>query len=134
MSVRERAGRCRHKGDCYYEFLHLIFPFLFCLKLVCRRTDQPADNSSDGRRAKRDPSGIPAVMMGVVHDMMPRRRRRRTMRTMPPPMTRRSNRRASRQRQSREKNRNRFNGLVHVTPTFPDFCPYTKQGNIIAKT
>ena len=37
------------------------------------------------------------------------------MRSMPPVM-RRGNRRACRQRQSREKNRNRFDGLVHITP------------------
>ena len=37
------------------------------------------------------------------------------MRTMPPAM-RRGNRRTCRQRQSRKKNRNRFNGLVHITP------------------
>ena len=84
------------------------------LPLVCRRADQPADNRADCRRAKSDPSDVPTVMMGVVNDMMPRRRR--AMRTMPPPLTRRSNRRASRQRQSRKKNRNRFNGLVHITP------------------
>ena len=27
-AVRERPSRCRHKGDCDYEFLHLICPFL----------------------------------------------------------------------------------------------------------
>ena len=84
---------------------------------MCRRADQSADNRADCRRAKGDPSGIAAVMVGVMNDMAPRRRRRRTMRTMPPAMMRRGNRRASRQRQSREKNRNRFDSLIHVTPS-----------------
>ena len=46
------------------------------------------------------------------------------MRTMPPAMMRRGNRRASRQRQPREKKRNRFDGLVHITPSlsFRSFC------------
>ena len=83
---------------------------------MSRRADQSADNRTDSRRAKRDPPGVPAsVMVSVVNDIMPRRGRRRAMRSMPPVM-RRGNRRASRQRQSREKNRNRFDGLVHITP------------------
>ena len=129
-AMGERPSRCRHKGDCYYEFLHLICPFLFRLKLVCRRANQPADNRSDCRRAKRDPSGVPAAVMDVVNDMMPRRRRRRAMRTMPPPMTRRGNCRASRQNHPRHENRNRLDDLVHVTPPFPGFCPYTEQGDL----
>ena len=32
------------------------------MKLVCRRTDQSADNRADCRRAKHNPSGAPAVM------------------------------------------------------------------------
>ena len=132
----ERPCRDCREGDCQYEFLHLISPFLFRLKLVCRRADQSADNCADCRCAKRNPSCAPAAVMRMVNDdMMPRRatmmNRCRTAMTS---MMRRGNRRASRQRQSREKNRNRFDSLVHVTPTFPDFCPYTKQGNIIAKT
>ena len=47
------------------------------------------------------------------------------MRTMPPDMMRRGNRRASRQRQSREKNRNRFDGLVHITPATFFFSRFT---------
>ena len=83
---------------------------------MSRRADQSADNRTDRSRAERNPSGIASVMMSVVNDMMPRRRRRRTMRMVPPAVMRRGNRRASRQRQSREKNRNRFDGLVHITP------------------
>ena len=60
--------------------------------LVCR-ADQPADNRADCRSAKGNPSGIVAVMVGVMNDMIPRRRRRRTMRTMPPAIMRRGNRR-----------------------------------------
>ena len=48
------------------------------------------------------------------------------MRTMPPVM-RRGNRRTSRQRHSREKNRNSLDCLVHVTPTFPDFLSLQKD-------
>ena len=83
---------------------------------MSRRADQPTDNRTNSRRAERDPSGVPAVVVDMVNDMMSRRRRR-AMRTMPPPMMRRGNRRASRQRQSREKKRNRFDGLVHITPS-----------------
>ena len=99
-------------------------PVLACLgftplRLVCRCADQPADDRADGCRAKRDQSDVAAAMMRMVNnDMMPRRGR--AMRTMPPPMPRRSNRRTCRQRQSCEKNRNRFNGLVHITPA--TFC------------
>ena len=81
------------------------------------RADESAENRANCCRAKDNPSGIAAVMVGVMNDMMPRRRRRRTMRTMPPAMMRRGNRRASRQRQPREKKRNRFDGLVHITPS-----------------
>ena len=84
--------------------------------LVCRRADQPTDNRANRRRAKGNPSGIATVMVGVMNDMMPRRRWRRAMRTMPSVM-RRGNRRTSRQRQTREKNRNRLDGLVHITPS-----------------
>ena len=86
------------------------------LRSTSRRADQPTDNRTNSRRAERDPSGVPAVVVDMVNDMMSRRRRR-AMRTMPPPMMRRGNRRTSRQRQSREKNRNRFDGLVHITPS-----------------
>ena len=102
------------------------------LQRLCRpgsprhRADQSADNRADCRRAKRDPSGVPAAMMNVVNDMMPRRRR--AVRTMPPVM-RRGNRRASRQNHSCCHNRNCLDDLVHVTPTFPDFCPYTRSGS-----
>ena len=90
---------------------------------MSRRADQSADNRADSRRAKRNPSCAPAAVMRMVNDdMMPRRammmNRCRTAMTS---MIRRGNCRASRQRQSREKNRNRFDSLVHVTPTFPDF-------------
>ena len=98
---------------------------------MCHRADQPTDNRANCRRAKGNPSGIATVVVGVMNDMTPRRR---TMRTMPPAMMRRSNRRASRKRHSREKNRNRFDSLVHVTPTFPDFCPYMKVGDHHRKT
>ena len=32
------------------------------MKLVCHRTDQPADNRADCRSSERDPTGVPAVM------------------------------------------------------------------------
>ena len=99
--------------------------------LVCSRADQSADNRADCRRAKRDPSGV-AFVMDVVNDMMTGRRRRRAMRTMPP-VPRRGNRRTSRQNHPSHENRNCLDDLVHVTPTFPDFCPYTKVGIIITK-
>ena len=95
------------------------------LSLASRRADQSADNRADCRRAKRDPSGVPAAVMDVVNDMMPRRRRR-AMRTMSPPMMRRGNRRASRQNHTRHKNRECLDDLVHVTPTFPDILPLHK--------
>lgn len=82
---------------------------------MCRRADESADNRANCRRAKSNPSGIATVMVGVMNDLIPRRRGRRTMRTMPTHMMRRSNRRTSRQRQSREKKRNCFDGLVHIT-------------------
>ena len=94
---------------------------------MCRRTDQPADNRADCCRAKRNPSGVSATVMDVVNDMMPRRRRR-AMRTMPPAM-RRGNRRASRQNHTRHENRECLDDLVHVTPTFPGFCPYREVGD-----
>ena len=79
-SAMPATGKCPsrgcRKGNCYYEFLHLICPFLFRLKLVCRRADQSADNRADCGRAKRNPSGVPAAVVNVVNDMMPRRRRR----------------------------------------------------------
>ena len=78
------------------------------------RADESAENRANCCRAKDNPSGIAAVMVGVMNDMIPRRR---TMRTMPPAMMRRGNRRASGQCQSREKKRNRFDGLVHITPS-----------------
>ena len=84
---------------------------------MCRRADEPADNRADCRRAKRDPTGVAAVVMDVMDDMMPRRRRRRAMRTTSPAMTRRGNRRTGRQSQPCKKNRNRFDGLVHITPS-----------------
>jgi hypothetical protein len=86
---------------------------------MCRRADQPADNSSDCRRAKRDPSGI-AAMMDVVNDTVTRRRRG-VMRTTPPPMMRRGNRRTGRQNHPSHENRECLEELVHITPTFPDF-------------
>ena len=114
-------SRCRHESDCDYEFLHLIYPFLFRLKLVCRRANQSADNRADCGRAKRDPSGVPAVMVNLMDDMMTRRRWRRAMRTMPPPMMRCGNRCTRRQNHTRHENRECLDDLVHVTPTFPDF-------------
>ena len=83
---------------------------------MCRSSNQPADNRSDCRRAKRDPSGVPAAVMDVVNDMMPRRRRRRAMRTMPPAVMRSGNRRASRQNHTRHENRECLDDLVHITP------------------
>ena len=97
---------------------------------MCRGADQPADNRADCRRAERDPTGITAVM-DVVNDMMARRWRR-AMRTMPPVM-RRGNRRTSRQNHTSHENRECLDDLVHITPTFPDFCPYTKAGILIAE-
>ena len=94
-----------------------------------RRTDQSADNGPDSGSSERDPSGITAVMMDVVNDMMPGRRRR-AMRTMPPVM-RRGNRRASRQNHTRHKNRERLDDLVHITPAtfFFDF-PQRLRSNV----
>ena len=103
------------------------------LSLASRRADESADNRADCGRAKRDPSRVPAtVMMGVMDDMMPRRRR--AMRTMPPSMMRRGNRRASRQNHTRHENRECLDDLVHVTPTFPGFCPYREVGDRHRKT
>ena len=95
-----------------------------------RGANQSADNRTDRSSPKRDPSGI-VIVMDVVNDMMPRRRRRRAMRTMPP-VPRRGNRRTSRQNHSRHENRECLDDLVHITPTFPDFCPYTRQGILTA--
>ena len=97
---------------------------------MCRCADQSSDNRADCRRAERNPSGVTAVMMDVVNDMMTRRWRR-AMRTMPPVM-RRGNRRTSRQNHTSHENRECLDNLVHITPTFPDFCPYTRQGILIA--
>ena len=130
----ERTGRGCHEDDCYYEFLHLICPFLFRLKLVCRRANQSADNRADCGSSERDPSGIPAVMVNMMDDMMTRRRWRRAMRTMPPPMMRRGNRRASRQNHTRHENRECLDDLVHITPPFPGFCPYREVGDRHRKT
>ena len=94
------------------------------------RTDQSADNRTDCGSSERDPSGIAAVM-DMVNDMMTRRRR--AMRTMPSVM-RCSNRRTSRQNHTSQKNRNCLDDLVHITPTFPDFCPYREVGDTIAQT
>ena len=96
-----------------------------------RRANQSADNSPDSGSSKRDPSGI-VIVMDMVNDMMPRRRRRRAMRTMPP-VPRRGNRRASRQNDPCHENRECLDELVHITPPFPDFCPYREQGILIAK-
>ena len=98
---------------------------------MCRRADQSANNGPDCRRAERDPSGVTAMMVDVVNDMMPRRGRR-AMRTMPPVM-RRGNRRTSRQNHTSHENRECLDDLVHITPTFPDFCPYIKVEIIITK-
>ena len=81
---------------------------------MCRRADQSADNRADCCGTERDPSGVPATVMDVVNDMMPRRRRR-AMRTMPPVM-RRGNRRASRQNHPSHENRECLDDLVHITP------------------
>ena len=94
---------------------------------MCCRADQSADNRTDCRRAKRDPSSVTAVMMDVVNDMMPRRWRR-TMRTMPPVM-RRGNRRASRQDHPSHENRECLDDLVHITPSFPDFLSLHETRN-----
>ena len=94
---------------------------------MCRCADQPADNGPDCCRAERNPSGVTAVMMDVVNDMMPGRRRR-AMRTMPPVM-RRGNRRTSRQNHTSHENRECLDDLVHITPTFPDFLSLQKGRN-----
>ena len=123
-------SRCRHESDCDYEFLHLIYPFLFRLKLVCRRADQSADNRADCGRAKRNPSGVPAVMVNMLDDMMTRRRWRRAMRTMPSVM-RRGNRRASRQNHASHENRECLDDLVHITPaTFCFRFPQRLRSNV----
>ena len=96
---------------------------------VRHRADQSADNRTDRGRSKRDPSGVAAVM-DMVNDMMTRRRW--AVRTVPSVM-RRSNRRASRQNHTSQKNRNCLDDLVHITPTFPDFCPYIKAKILITK-
>ena len=93
--------------------------------------DQSADNRTDRGGSERDPPGVAAAVMDVVNDMIPVRRRR-AMRTMPP-MPRPSNRRTRRQNHPSHENRNCLDDLVHITPTFPDFCPYNKQGILIAK-
>ena len=98
---------------------------------MCRGADQSSDNRADCGSSERDPSGI-AIVMDVVNDVMPGRRRRRAMRTMPPVM-RRGHRRASRQNHPCHENRECLDDLVHITPTFPDFCPYIKVGILIAK-
>ena len=98
---------------------------------MCRRADQSADNRADCGSSERNPSGVPTMMMDVANDMM-LGRRRRAMRTMPPVM-RRGNRRTSRQNHPSHENRNCLDDLVHITPTFPDFCPYIKVGNLIAE-
>ena len=95
---------------------------------ICRRADQSADNRADCRRAERDPSGVPAAVMDVVNDMMPRRRWR-AMLTMPPSMMRRGNRRTSRQNHASHENRNCLDDLVHITPTFPDFLSLQRARN-----
>ena len=86
-----------------------------------RRADQSADNRADCRSSERNPSGVPATVMDVVNDMMPRWRRR-AMRTMPPVM-RRGNRRTSRQNHTSHENRECLDDLVHITPatSFFDF-------------
>lgn len=45
----------------------------YTISLASRRANQTADHRANGCRAKCDPSGVPAVMVGVVNDMMPRR-------------------------------------------------------------
>ena len=97
---------------------------------VRRCADQPADNGPDRCRSERDPAGV-AVVMDVVNDMMPGRRRR-AMRTMPP-VPRRSNRRTRRQNHPSHENRHCLDDLVHITPTFPDFCPYIKIGDTTSR-
>ena len=119
-SPSERSGRDCREGDCYYEFLHLICPFLFPIKSVSRRADQPADNRADCRRAKGNPSGIAAaVMVGVMNDMIPRRRAAmmNRCRTAMTSMMGRGNRRAGREDHARNENQNCFDDLVHITPT-----------------
>ena len=86
---------------------------------MCRGADQSTDNRADCRRAERNPSGVTAVMMDVVNDMVTRWWRW-AMRTMPPVMWR-GNRRASRQNHASHENRNCLDDLVHITPTFLDF-------------
>ena len=142
MSMGKRTGRDCRESDCYYEFLHCSSLSVLTnpndisryvvQSLMCRRANQSADNRANRSSAERDPSGVPA-MMDVVNDMMPRRRRR-AMRTMPPPMMRRGNRRASRQNHPRHENRECLDDLVHVTPTFPGFCPYDKLGRVRQRT
>ena len=141
MSMRERTGRDCRESDCYYEFLHCSSLSVLTnpndisryvvQSLVCRRTDQSADNRADCRSSERNPSDVPAAAMGVVNDMMPRRRRR-TMRTMPPAMMRRGNRRASRQNHPSHENRECLDDLVHVTPA--TFCLVVFAGALLPLT
>ena len=46
------------------------------LRSMSRRADQPTDNRTNSRRAERDPSGVPAVVVDMVNDTMSRRWRR----------------------------------------------------------
>ena len=113
--------RCRYdcRGGLHNDGLGIV-------RASQRRTYHATNDSADETRPEAATTAPPiaAMMVGVMNDMIPRRRRRRAMRTMPSAMMRRGNRRASRQRQPREKNRNRFDGLVHITPSlsFRSFC------------
>ena len=94
-----------------------------------RRADQSTDNRADRSSPERDPPGV-AFVMDMMNDMMTRRRR--TMRPMPP-VPGRSHRRTRRQNHSSHENRNCLDDLVHITPPFPDFCPYREVGYVTAK-
>ena len=93
-------------------------PSVTRLKLVCRRANQSADNRPDRSSSERNPPSVPAAVMDVVNDMMPRRRR--AIRMMPPAMMRGGNRRTRRQNHPSHENRNCLDDLVHITPA--TFC------------
>ena len=128
-----RKGHCRSHQNCRDVLVHDPPPFPYHSLhggpngqiSIRRRTDQPADDGSDRGGSERNPAGVAGVMIDMVNDMMPRRRR--AMRTMPP-MMRRGNRRTGRQNHASHENHNCLDDLVHITPTFPDFCPYTRLG------
>ena len=144
-ATSECASRNGHEGECYDEFLHLIIPFFISAKMTRAktyrnissrllsardRTDQTADQAAD---KSSNESAATSMMLDVVNDMMSRRRRRRAMmmhrrRTAMTSIMGSGNRRTGRENQARNENHNCFDDLVHITPTFPGFCPYTRLG------